>query len=78
MSTEIDRRKCGSEYSLCKRCKHEDEYGSERCRYCTRVVDIGYSMILCGIPIGSGISWLHQNFEDKDAKGGAKNEQRRF
>ena len=70
MNIEIDRSKCGSEYSLCKRCKHEYEYGSERCIYCTRVVNIGYSMILCGIPIGSGISWLHQNFEDKDVKGG--------
>ena len=68
MDIQIDRSKWGSEYSVCKRCKYEDniDLWAEKCQFCTRVVDIGYSMILCGIPIGSGISWLHQNFEEKD------------
>lgn len=66
MEIEIDSSKCGAEYSLCERCKHEAEYGSYECMSCTKAVDIGYSMILCGIPVGSGISWLHQNFEEKD------------
>ena len=66
MEIEIDRSKCGSQYSLCERCKYKYEYGTERCIHCTRVVNIDYSMILCGIPVGSGISWLHQNFEEKE------------
>ena len=73
MDIGIDRSKCGAEYSLCKRCKYEDAYYHvDKCQHCTRVVDIGYSMLLCGIPVGSGITYLHKNFEDKDVKGGAR------
>ena len=70
MDVNIDGRKCGDEYSLCKRCKYEGniDLWAEKCQFCTMVVDIGYSMILCGIPIGSGISWLHRNFEEKETR----------
>ena len=66
----IDRSKCGSEYSLCDRCKHQGEDRcSAACEHCTQVVDIGYQFIICGVPVGSGISWYHKNF---DEKGGVK------
>lgn len=71
MSIEIDRSKCGSEYSLCNRCKHEAEYGSYECMSCTQVVNVGYDFLWCGIPVGSGITHLHKNFEPKE-KGGVQ------
>lgn len=66
MSIEIDRSKCGSEYSLCNICKYEAEYGSYRCMSCTSLVDVGYDFLLCGIPVGSGLMYLHKNFEQKE------------
>lgn len=66
MSVEIDRSKCGEEYSLCPQCKFESENDYDKCDYCTMVVDVGYSFLLCGIPIGSGIAHLHKNFEPKE------------
>lgn len=71
MKVEVDRSKCGKEYSLCPRCKFENENDYDRCGYCTMVVDVGYSFLLCGIPVGSGITHLHKNFEPKE-KDGAK------
>lgn len=68
MSVVIDRNKCGEEYSLCPRCKHE-KYNNDKCSSCTQVVDIGYDYILCGIRVGSGITHLHKNFLPKE-KGG--------
>ena len=66
MDVGIDRSKCGPEYSLCEQCKFDDiSYRRDKCQSCTRVVDIGYSMILCGVPVGSGITHLHKNFERK-------------
>ncbi len=59
----------GSEYSLCERCKYENvEYFNDKCQFCIKVVNAGYSTVLCGIAIDSGIRYLHQNFEDKDDK----------
>lgn len=64
MSVKIDRSKCGAEYSLCPKCKYENEY-SEKCQSCTRVIDIGCDFHLCGIPVGTGITHLHKNFSPK-------------
>lgn len=64
MSKTIDRSKCGSEYSLCPQCKFEN-YDYDKCHYCTIVVDVGYDFLLCGIPVGTGITHLHRNFEPK-------------
>jgi hypothetical protein len=36
---------------------------------CTQVVDVGYDFLLCGIPVGIGITHLHKNFESRE-KGG--------
>lgn len=71
MSIEIDRSKCGSEYSLCNKCKHEAEYGSYGCMSCTQVVDVGCDFLLCGIPVGTGVTHLHRNYEPKE-KGGVQ------
>ncbi len=65
MIVEIDRNKCGPEYSLCSQCKFETENDYDKCGHCTMVVDVGYSFLLCGIPVGSGITHLHKNFEPK-------------
>lgn len=65
MIVDIDRNKCGAEYSLCNRCKFETENDYDKCGHCTMVVDIGYGFLLCGIPVGSGITHLHKNFEPK-------------
>lgn len=66
MDNSIDRSKCGQEYSLCNSCKFDDiHYHEDKCQHCTRVVDIGYSIILCGVPIGHGITYLHKKFERK-------------
>ena len=70
MNVNIDRSKCGAEYSLCNRCKHEAEYGSYECLSCTQLVDVGYDFLLCGIPVGRGVTYLHKNFEEKEMKGG--------
>jgi hypothetical protein len=68
MSINIDRSKCGAEYSLCPRCKYEtDSY--DKCQFCTQVVDVGYAYILCGVPVGSGITHLHKNFSPKEKEG---------
>lgn len=66
MGIEIDRSKCGSEYSLCNRCIHEAEYGSYNCMFCTRAVYVGDDFLLCGIPVGTGITHLHKNYEPKE------------
>lgn len=68
----IDRSKCGTEYSLCKTCKYEDdiENWSNKCQFCTRLVDVGNDFLLCGIPVGVGLTHLHRNYEPK-IKGGA-------
>ena len=66
MKIEIDRNKCGAEYSLCPQCRFEKENDYDKCGSCTMVVDVGYSFLLCGIPIGSGITHLHKNFEPKE------------
>lgn len=71
MRVKIDRSKCGAEYSLCPMCKFENENKYVKCGNCTMVVDIGHSFLLCGIPVGSGITHLHKNFEPKE-KGGAR------
>lgn len=73
MSIETDRNKCGTEYSLCPQCKFENENDYNKCGHCTMVVDVGYSFLLCDIPVGSGITHLHKNFEQK-VKGGASDE----
>ena len=73
MRVEIDRSKCGAEYSLCPRCKFESENDYDKCGHCTMVVDVGYAFLLCGIPVGSGITHLHKNFEPKE-KGGDGND----
>ena len=70
MNEEIDRSKCGTEYSLCNKCKREAEYGSYGCMSCTQAVDCGYDFLLCGIPVGTGITYLHKNFEPKEKVGG--------
>ena len=73
MNTKIDRSKCGAEYSLCPRCKfEEDESDYERCGRCIILVDAGYSDFICGIPVGSVITHLHRNFEPK-LKGSVEN-----
>ena len=72
MKVEIDRSKCGTEYSLCPRCNFENENDYDKCGYCTMVVDLGYDFLLCGIPVGTGITHLHKNYEPK-VKGGADN-----
>lgn len=66
MKIEIDRNKCGAEYSLCPQCRFEKENDYDKCGSCTMVVDVGYGFLLCGIPIGSGITHLHKNFESKE------------
>lgn len=68
MPTTIDRSKCGEEYSLCKQCKYESvaDYYVDKCQSCTRVVDVGYDFTICGIPVGTGLTHLHTNFEPKD------------
>ena len=66
MSVKVDREKCGQEYSLCPRCKYEDYSDYDMCMSCTQVVDIGYAYILCGVPVGSGITHLHKNFTPKE------------
>lgn len=58
----IDQNKCGAEYSLCLKCKHQDNY-IDKCQFCTRLVSLGYDFLLSGIPVGTGITFLHQNFE---------------
>lgn len=64
--TPIDRAKCSSQdYGLCKRCTHFEEY-YEGCSQCTSVVDIGYSFIICGVPVGSGFAYYHKNFEERE------------
>ena len=71
MSIEIDRSKCGTEYSLCPNCKHEDGF-NDYCQFCTQLVNVGYDFLLCGIPVGTGFTHLHRNYEPKE-KGGADN-----
>lgn len=60
----INRSKCGTEYSLCQNCKHKDNF-NDKCQFCTQVVDVGYDFLLCGIPVGTGITHLHRNYEPK-------------
>ena len=50
----------------------ENENDYDKCGYCTMVVDLGYDFLLCGIPVGTGITHLHKNYEPK-VKGGADN-----
>ena len=65
MKELIDRAKCSSEdYGLCKQCRHYEGY-YEGCIHCTSVVDIGYSFIICGVPVGSGFAYYHKNFEER-------------
>lgn len=71
MKIEIDRSKCGAEYSLCPRCKFDNENDYAKCSHCTTVVDVGYSFLLCGVPVGSGIMHLHKNFEPREKGGGS-------
>lgn len=70
MKVEIDRSKCGAEYSLCPQCKYE-KYDNDKCSSCTIVVCLGYDFFICGIPVGRGYTHLHKNFEPKE-KGGAE------
>ena len=65
MKVEIDRSKCGAEYSLCPRCKFEDENDYDKCGSCTILVDIGYHDFICGIPVGLSFTHFHRNFEQK-------------
>lgn len=61
---QIDRNKCGTEYSLCSKCIYDSEPdGWRKCEFCTSVVSVGYDMLLCGIPVGHGITYYHKNFE---------------
>ena len=60
----IDRSRCGPEYSLCINCKHNST--TVKCLSCVSVVDIGYAMTIYGIPVGSGVSYLHSNFEKEN------------
>ena len=70
MSVKIDRSKCGAEYELCPQCKYEDVTSHyDKCQSCTQIVDVGYDFLICGIPVGTGFTHLHRNFEPK-AEGG--------
>ena len=72
--TPIDREKCSfQDYGLREWCKHQKEY-YEGCSYCTRVVDIGYSFIICGVPVGSGIAYYHQYFEERSERNESGND----
>ena len=69
---DIDKSKCGPEYSLCPRCKYEDVtvYYADKCSSCTMVVCLGYDFLIAGIPVGSGYTHLHKNFEPKEIDNG--------
>lgn len=68
MGVNIDRSKCGAEYSLCPRCKYENDF-YDKCQFCTQLVDVGYAFIVCGVPVGSGLTHLHKNFSPKEKEG---------
>ena len=65
MKIEIDKSKCGEEYSLCPRCKFECENDYGKCSHCTMIVNVGYDYLLWG----TRVTHLHKNFEPK-LKGG--------
>ena len=65
MKVEIDKSKCGAEYSLCPQCKFKEYDDSDRCGHCIMLVDAGYTDFICGIPVGSVVTHLHRNFELK-------------
>ena len=62
MST-LDLTKCGEMYEYCPKCRHKDFDDYEKCQFCIRTVSKGYDFTICGIPVGTGICYLHQNFE---------------
>lgn len=60
-----ERYKVGPEWSLCPKCKHEDNL--EKCMGCTLFCGTQHIAIICGIPCGNTYPmYYHKNFEERE------------
>ena len=69
MSESLDKSKIGPEWSLCPRCKHDNQgVCTDICLSCTSYCG-QVPFLLCGIPVGVGAAgYYHKHFEPKDGE----------